>query len=90
MSNEKLLIKTLKNNNYIEEYFFLDYFLSLIIGLVIGLIIGYMLFKKYIYHGPNSKDIIKKIYYDDNNKSYKLEPIITICPSEYSMHKIKK
>lgn len=90
MSNENLSIKTLKNNNDIEEYFFIDYFLSLIIGLVIGLIIGYMLFKKYIYHGPNSKDIIKKIYYDDNNKSYKLEPIITICPSEYSMHKIKK
>ena len=31
-----------------------------------------------IYHGPNSKDISKKIFIN-NSKCYKLIPVITKC-----------
>ena len=73
----------------IQEYFFLENFLSTIIGLTIGVIIGYLLFKKYSYHGPNSKDIVNQTYMDSKNRPYRLEPVVVICPSNYSMHKLK-
>lgn len=50
-----------------------------IIFYIFGVIIGKLLFKNYIYHGPNSKNYINKIY-KYNKKYYKLEPKICICP----------
>ena len=50
-----------------------------IINILIGLIIGYILYKLYIsptiIKGPNSKDIIKKVY-KVNDKLYRLRPVI--------------
>jgi hypothetical protein len=65
-----------------------DELLNILFSIFIGIIVGYILFilnpNKYVLHGPNSKDIISKIYKIDN-KCYKLEPIVTICPSSISM-----
>lgn len=79
-----------ETQNLSEEYLPFENILSTIIGLAIGFFIGYILFKKYIYHGPNSKDIVNKTYTDDNGKKYRLEPVVVICPSYYSMQKLKK
>lgn len=63
--------------------------LNIILSLVIGIAFGIIIFYIYIYvcqnkHGPNSKDIIRNIY-RYNDRCYKLEPVITICPSSISM-----
>ncbi len=55
------------------------FYLLLILFFIFGIIIGKFLFKDYIYHGPNSKNFIYKIF-QYNNKYYKLEPEICICP----------
>ena len=90
MSSREILTPNLQElSEEIEEYFFLENFLSTIVGLTIGLLIGYFLFKKYIYHGPNSKDIVNKTYKDETGRPYRLEPTIVICPTNYSMHKLK-
>jgi hypothetical protein len=61
---------------------------SIILSMMIGIVIGYILFNyspfRYKYHGPNSKDMIQKIF-KHNDKCYKLKPIVTICPSGISM-----
>jgi len=50
-----------------------------IINILLGFIIGYILYKVFIsptiIKGPNSKDIIKKVY-KINDKLYKLKPIV--------------
>ena len=59
---------------------------SCIFGIIIGVIIFNIFDKnRAIYHGPNSKNIIKYIY-TKNNKCYKLIPHITICPGYLSMN----
>jgi hypothetical protein len=69
-------------NNYYELI------ISIILGYVIGIIIGYILFKKYKYIGPNSNDICKKIYIDNNGKKYKYTTTVCICPVDYSMNNL--
>lgn len=50
-----------------------------IFNVLIGFIIGYILYKIFIsptiIKGPNSKDVIKKVY-TVNGKLYKLKPVI--------------
>lgn len=63
--------------------------MEIIISLLTGIVIGYVIFllysrKKYNIHGPNSKDIIGKIYKKDG-KCYKFTPVISICPISISM-----
>lgn len=61
---------------------------NIILSLILGVLLGLLLFKvfpfNYRVHGPNSKDIIDKIY-KVNNICYKLDPIVTICPGNISM-----
>jgi hypothetical protein len=60
-----------------------------IISFIIGFIIGFIIYKnlkKCKYHGPNSKDIIGKIY-KKNGKCYKFIPVVSICPISISMKK---
>jgi len=59
-----------------------------VISIILGFIIGYIIFyiydkKRIIYHGPNSKNIIKNIY-KKNGKCYKLIPKVVICPLHLS------
>ena len=63
--------------------------MTIIIGICIGLFLGYLFIKKYEYKGPDSNDIIKQIYIDENGKKYKWKPKICICPLNYSMNKLK-
>ncbi len=63
--------------------------MTIIIGICIGLFFGYFFIKKYEYKGPDSNDIIKQIYIDENGKKYKWKPKICICPLNYSMNKLK-
>ena len=52
-------------------------------GLVMGIIIGKLLFKNKIVVGPNSLDMVKKTFIDENNKKYKLKPKIVVCPINF-------
>ena len=61
-----------------------DVILSLILGIILGLFLFKILPFNYRVHGPNSKDIVNKIYKIDN-VCYRLDPVITICPGNISM-----
>lgn len=62
-----------------NDYNTIDIIINIIIGLIIGIIASLLLFKKTIYKGPNSNNIIHK-QYNDEKGIYKWEPVITICP----------
>lgn len=62
--------------------------MTIIIGIVLGSIIGYFIFKDIKYIGPDSNEIVKKIYTDTDGKKYKYVPKISICPLNYSMNKL--
>jgi len=62
--------------------------ITIIIGIVIGSVIGYICMKDIKYIGPNSNEIVKQIYLDDNGKQFKFKPKVTVCPSAYSMKKL--
>lgn len=62
--------------------------MTIIIGIIIGSIIGYLIFKDIKYIGPDSNEIVKKIYTDTDGKKYKYVPKISICPLNYSMNKL--
>jgi hypothetical protein len=55
---------------------------TIIINIIVGLVLGYILYRGYLYpsiiKGPNSKDIIDKIY-QYNGKKYTLKPIVCGC-----------
>ena len=59
-------------------------FFNSIFGLSIGIIISYIFISKQKYHGPNSKEVIKKIF-KYNSKCYKLVPKEIKC-SIFSFH----
>jgi hypothetical protein len=75
------------NDETNESYSISDFFIF-IFGIIIGSIIGYYIFKKIKYIGPDSNEIVKQIYTDDNGRKYKYKPKITICPINYSMNKL--
>ena len=56
--------------------------INIIINLIFGIILGLLLYKFYIcptiIRGPNSKEIINKIFIFDGKK-YKFEPVICGC-----------
>ena len=56
------------------------YILNILIGIVIGYSIGKLVFNSITYIGPNSKDIVKNIYKDENGRCYKLVPKVYVCP----------
>ena len=53
--------------------------LNLIIGIALGCILYRTLICRTIIKGPDSRDIIDKIY-EWNGDKYKLEPRICACP----------
>lgn len=61
----------------------------IIIGLVLGMVFGFLLFKEYIYKGPDSNIVSKQIYTDHNGKKFKWVPKICICPVNFSMGELK-
>lgn len=63
--------------------------ITIIIGLVLGFIFGFLLFKEYIYKGPDSNIVSKQIYIDSNGKKFKWVPKICICPVKLSMNELK-
>ena len=61
--------------------------LNIIIGFILGLIISYYI-NAIRYHGPNSRDIKKKIYKSRvTGKCYKMKPKIYVCPLKYQKNK---
>jgi predicted small secreted protein len=52
---------------------------NIILGISIGLVISSYFIRNTIYHGPNSLDVQKKIF-KDNNNCFKLVPNIIKCP----------
>ena len=58
---------------------FVELCIYLIISFIGGIIYYIFIKNNNIYHGPNSKDFINKIYLYNNNY-YIFEPEICICP----------
>lgn len=56
--------------------------LSLLIGFISGIILMtiYITRFNYVYHGPDSNDVKKRIYQDDQGSCYKYVPKTYICP----------
>jgi hypothetical protein len=63
--------------------------MTIIIGLVIGIVFGFLIFKQYIYKGPDSNIVSKELYTDSNGKKFKWIPKVCICPINLSMDKLK-
>jgi hypothetical protein len=62
--------------------------ISSIISISLGIIAAIILFylsvgtEKIIYHGPNSKDVKKKVFTDElTGKCYMFKPQIYLCPN---------
>ena len=52
----------------------INFIFNILFGLSIGFIISFLFTNRNVYHGPNSKDISKKIFIN-NFKCYKLIPL---------------
>jgi len=63
--------------------------ITIVVGFVIGIIFGFLLFKEYIFKGPDSNIVVHEIYTDLNGKKYKWTPAVCICPINLSMGKLK-
>lgn len=53
--------------------------ISLISALMLSYVLGLWLFHRNIQHGPDSNDIKRDVYYDENIGCYKMAPIVHIC-----------
>lgn len=63
----------------------IDQLLNSVMGLILGIFLAYFInTTRQLYKGPNS-NIIKKQIYTRNDKCYKLEPVVHICPISKSM-----
>jgi len=66
----------------IEHYIYSSGILNLLISISLGVLLGIIIFNWYLFpplvKGPNSKDIVDKIFFVDG-KYYELEPIICGC-----------
>jgi hypothetical protein len=76
------------NDDNINEESVIYTLMTIIIGIILGSIVGYFIFKDIKYIGPDSNEIVKKIYTDTDGKKYKYVPKISICPLNYSMNKL--
>ena len=54
--------------------------INAILGLIAGIYLCKLIFKRPIYHGPNSSKIKRHRYYLPNGKCYRFKPVPYICP----------
>ena len=67
---------------------YMNTFIIAFIFFILGALIAYFIkYKSIEWHAPSSSEVRKKIFLDENNKRYKLKPIVHICPIEISMNK---
>ena len=50
------------------------------LSFLLGYLISILYRKRSITHGPNSNDIKKTIYFDENKNYYRFIPYPVICP----------
>lgn len=58
--------------------------ISICLGIIVAMVLFYLFFgtEKIIYHGPNSKDVKKKVFTDEvTGKCYMFKPQIYLCPN---------
>jgi hypothetical protein len=53
----------------------MNYYIEFILGIIIGFVIYCLIYNRPVIRGPNSKDIVGKIFIV-NNKKYVFEPFI--------------
>jgi hypothetical protein len=53
----------------------MNYYIEFILGIIIGFVIYCLIYNRPVIKGPNSKDIVGKIFIV-NNKKYVFEPFI--------------
>lgn len=56
-----------------------------IIGFILGTLVAYYFLRIKALHGPNSKDVKRRIYEDSSGNCYRLQPKVYICPINRSM-----
>jgi hypothetical protein len=61
-----------------EHYVTIDIIISILIGFIFGIILYRFYVAAPIVRGPNSRDIVDKIFQVDN-KYYELEPVVCGC-----------
>lgn len=86
IGNSKII--EIENSAIIGTENIIDNFISIIVGILIGGIIAYFYFSNITYVGPNSKDIVYKNFKDDDGREFILDPVVVICPIDYSMNKL--
>lgn len=64
------------NNNNSNVVF--DVFISIAVGIILGIILYRFYICPPIMRGPNSRDIIDKVF-EVNGKYYELEPVVCGC-----------
>lgn len=53
----------------------------ILLGIIFGFLIYVLFNKNTLYHGPNSNNIRKTIFFDKkNNKCFIFEPRVYLCP----------
>lgn len=55
--------------------------LTILFFIMVGMIIGLAIVPAYKYHGPNSRDVLNKIY-KQNDKCYIYDAEIHSCPKK--------
>lgn len=49
---------------------------------IFSFIVGFLLSQFIVdFHAPNSKDVIHKIFIDENGRKYRLIPKVYMCPT---------
>jgi hypothetical protein len=95
VNDSKISNDYIKSDSSYEQYTnpdsesLISTFMTIIIGILLGAVIGYFIFRDIKYIGPDSNEIVKRIYEDEKGHKYKYRPKITICPMNYSMNKFK-
>jgi len=57
-------------------------FLFFIFGGFISYLIKYNTIE---WHAPSSSDVRRKVFFDKDNKKYRLNPVVYVCPIDISM-----
>lgn len=58
--------------------------LSCIVGVLLGVMIGRFIFINERGHGPNSKNIVGKVFRTPDGEYWRFVPEITVCPLDTS------
>lgn len=82
MGDNNLVNKAAGSVGSLHNYFPL--LVILLLSIVVGMVFALVIRPKDVYHGPNSKEVRKQIFYDPKkNKCFKFDVKIMDCPKNF-------